>query len=334
MFVSLALRRAAIAADGRIRPTGVLTDGRGALDGLAFSLREAPLRRPLQGLLGSVAGSLLVMGGFVGLGRMADRGLRLREWGRRLRAVDGRALLRDRAGEPPVLLLRSFDEEEMRDPRPLSFFMPRYEETLSRVLGKFGPVITIGRPGDELGFLGAGRLYVSDREWQQAVRHFMCCAGAVVIIVGRSEGLWWEIREALAVVPRERLLFVFPHAYVPERARTGGRSEFYESWNLPRRLRDNMGRERTQRYEIFRQRVGGLVAEGLPQELGDAICLDFTRNGRVRLLDPKSPGVIRYLFGPGTNIVADLLFWHYRPYRFDMARTLWPFVAKLYETTG
>jgi hypothetical protein len=44
----------------------------------------------------------------------------------------------------------------MREPRPLTLNMRRYEESLSRTLGKFGPVITIGRSGDALGFLGAG----------------------------------------------------------------------------------------------------------------------------------------------------------------------------------
>jgi hypothetical protein len=209
--------------------------------------------------------------------------------------------------------------------------MRRYEESLSRALGKFGPVITIGRPGDALGFLGAGRLYVSNADWQQAVRHFIRCAGVIVIIVGRTEGLWWEISEALRVVPRERLLFIFPYAYLPEGARSGARSEFYERWNLPRRLRDTTDQERRERYQKFRQRMAVLITDELPQELGMALCLDFARDGRIRLLDPKYPSVMRYLLPfTGANIVVDLFV--HRRYRFDMARTVWPFLSKLYET--
>jgi hypothetical protein len=192
-------------------------------------------------------------------------------------------------------------------------------------------VITIGRPGEQLGFLGAGRLYISNPDWQQAVRHFMHYAGAVVIVVGKTEGLWWEIAEAFRIVSRERLLFIFPYAFVPEASRFGGRSEFYTAWNVTAGLRDAMDRERRDRYQNFRQRMKPLVAEELPQQLGKAICLDFGRDGRVRLLQPRYPGAVRYFFGPfgGTNVLADLAF---RRYRFDMSRTVWPFVEKLYET--
>jgi hypothetical protein len=275
----------------------------------------------------------MMLAGFYLLGRLADRGLEQRERGRRLRAVDGRALLRGRPGDPPVLLLRSFAEEETREARPLAFLMRRYEESLSRSLSKYGPVIAIGRPGDALGFLGAGRLYVSDADWQEAVRHFMRCAGAVVIIVGQTEGLWWEISEVFKLVARERLLFVFPYSYMPQRSSSWKTSEFYVAWNVPRPLRESMDRERRERYHKFRERVAGLITEDLPPELGKAICLDFSPDGRVRLLGPRYHSVGRYMLGPlgGTNVMADIF---YRRYRFNMARTVWPFVEKLYETTG
>jgi hypothetical protein len=211
--------------------------------------------------------------------------------------------------------------------------MRRYEESLSRGLSKYGPVITIGRPGDVLGFLGAGRLYVSDADWQQAVRHFMRCAGAVAIIVGRTEGLWWEISEVFKIVARERLLFIFPYSYVPQRAGSWTRSEFYAGWNVPRQLRESIDQERRERYQKFRQRIAGLITQELPPELGKAICLDFLPDGRARLLGPRYHSVARYMLGPlgGTNVLADIF---YRRYRFDLARTVWPFVAKLYETIG
>jgi hypothetical protein len=89
-----------------------------------------------------------------------SKGAELRDRGRRLRARDARSLIQ-RPGERPVLLLRSFDDEELVDPRPASLLQRRYEENLSSALSHLGPVITVGRPGDSLGFAGAARFYVS-----------------------------------------------------------------------------------------------------------------------------------------------------------------------------
>ena len=131
----------------------------------------------------------------------------MRNHGRRLRyklAVSLRA-----NEEAPVLLLRSFNDDELLDPRPLDFFQPRYEETLLSALSSLGPAVCIGRPKDSLGFGGAARLYVSDDTWQQAVRYFMQRARAVVIVVGRTDGLLWEIATAMDVVDRTALLYCF-----------------------------------------------------------------------------------------------------------------------------
>jgi len=66
----------------------------------------------------------------------------------------------------------------------------------------------VGKPGDSLGFAGASRFYVSEENWQRAIRYLMTHTAAVVIIMGRTEGLWWEIETALAFAPRDRLLFL------------------------------------------------------------------------------------------------------------------------------
>jgi hypothetical protein len=85
------------------------------------------------------------------------------------------------------------------EPRPLNLFQQRYEENLSRALKQLGTVITVGRPGDPLGFAGAARFYVSQDNWQDAIRYLMTHTAAVVIVVGRTEGLWWEIGTAPGV---------------------------------------------------------------------------------------------------------------------------------------
>ena len=109
----------------------------------------------------------ILVGGFVAIVG-ASEGMRWRERGRRLRYTSALTL---RTGKKPVLLLRSFHDEELLDPRPLDFFQRRYEENLTRTLQALGPVLCIGRPNDRLGFGGAARLYVSDAHWQKAVCH-------------------------------------------------------------------------------------------------------------------------------------------------------------------
>jgi hypothetical protein len=74
-------------------------------------------------------------------------GVRLRDRGRRFRARDARTLLQ-RPGERPVLLLRSFDDEALADPRLMNFFQRRYEESLSRVLKRLGRSLPWGAPAN------------------------------------------------------------------------------------------------------------------------------------------------------------------------------------------
>jgi hypothetical protein len=204
------------------------------------------------------------VGGFLLIFGMSE-GMRLRERGRRFRYT--RAVV-PRTGEEPVLLLRTFSDDELLDPRPLAFFQHRYEETLTRTLHKLGPVVCIGRPHD-LGFGGAARLYVSDEHWQEAVCHLMRRAIATVIVVGRTEGLWWEITTAMKAVERARLLFFFP--YVSKTHRSGSRIadllEFASRWNLSRRRYNQMEAERQARYQIFRKRFAAECNHSLPAEL-------------------------------------------------------------------
>jgi hypothetical protein len=136
---------------------------------------------------------------------------RLAVYGRRLRQPDAPSVLA-RDPRPPVLFLRSFRDEDIVDltSRTGRGSMRRSEEALCTALRRVGPVIAIGRPGEHLPETGAARLYVGDHDWQKAVRHFLAQAAAVVIVVGTSPGVWWEIDAALESVDRRRLLFFFP----------------------------------------------------------------------------------------------------------------------------
>lgn len=255
-----------------------------------------------------------------------SEGMRLRDRGRRLRYMRAVSL---KTRKKPVLLLRSFGDDDLLDPRPLDFFQPRFEETLTRTLQKLGPVVCIGRPNDSLGFGGAARLYVSDEHWQEAVRHFMERAVAVVIVVGRTEGLRWEITTAMTAVDPARLLFFFP--YASRTLRTGSRwADFWEfvgRWNAWRRY-NQIEAERRERYQEFRKRFAGQFSHPLPEDPGRALFLDFLPDGTGRLHGPRHKAPWKYAFFLG-NVLVDYMPGPIGRLRFDVGRTLQPFLSKL-----
>ena len=122
-------------------------------------------------------------------------GVRFIARGRRMRAIPAVDLLR-KDTRAPVLFLRSFEDDDLIDPTPRmvpmgDLFQQRYEEWLSNPLYAIGPVISIGRPGDKLALLGGARLFVPDHAWQSAIEYLRERAAAVILMVGRTEGVWW-----------------------------------------------------------------------------------------------------------------------------------------------
>jgi TM2 domain-containing membrane protein YozV len=89
------------------------------------------------------------------------------------------------------------------------------EQEMADLLDAVGPVVAIGKPGEPLPELGAARLYVSDDQWQAKVQELMRKSRLVVLRLGSSPGLLWEIEQVLAQLPRQRLvLAVLGHAVV------------------------------------------------------------------------------------------------------------------------
>jgi hypothetical protein len=225
---------------------------------------------------------------------------------------------------PPVLYLRSFDDDAAPDmTESVIPFAPveTIETRLSQVFRPIGPVVSIGRPGERLPEIGASRLYVSDDVWQQAVIHFLQRAVAVVILVGRSTGVTWEIETTLLTVPRERILFVFPFLLprekrtrwrIKESTRPRGRGDDSVSEAALAELR----REHDARYASFRERFGSLLTSGLPISLQGSVFLDFLPDGLPRVLPRRQPLFIRRRRDrQGITL--------------DYDRALRPFVAKL-----
>lgn len=246
--------------------------------------------------------------------------------GRRMRAVPATTLLAEGA-RAAVLFLRSFDDDDLIDPTPRmvplgDFFERRYEESLCSALEHVGPMVSIGRPGNKLAQLGGARLFVPDHAWQAAVEHLRKRAAAVVLVVGRTEGLWWEIQSSMREVPLERLLFFFPYVEEAQRRRSIWQRFFHVNPSrmpLSRKAYTRMEAERQSRYELFREHVQPLIPAPLPEALGTSQFIDFTVDGTPRLLPTVRPWwrPVTFFTPSSARMIANL------------QRTLQPFVDKL-----
>jgi hypothetical protein len=283
---------------------------------------EQPKRRSVpRGLGVFVIGILLIVGGGLLYGSLSTRsgpagllpplivfgaagyaGNRLLRRSRKLLTIDAY----DRIAydvRPPVLYLRSFgdDERRYRTPffrnrgkrlsSPFELLMGRfstYEERLAHALKRFGPVVAIGNPSDPTPALGASRAYVGDDEWKDRVMDLLGRAGLVVVQIGDSQGLAWEIAQVVARVEPERLLLSLP----------------LEPKRIDRPDRD--------RYERFRTGPGANVfPQALPVDPGSALFIHFGPDWAPRLFSPlakpsseagqpstKTLSALRSEFGP------------------------------------
>lgn len=123
-------------------------------------------------------------------------------------------------GRDPVLLLRSFEDDalEVRVPTARDFVAhafagdvySRFEELVAWRSWSIGPVLTYGQPGTVLQPLGAARSYHDDDGWQDAIARDAETARAIVLVVGRSPGLYWEIEDICERGLLAKAIFVLP----------------------------------------------------------------------------------------------------------------------------
>jgi hypothetical protein len=223
-------------------------------------------------------------------------------YGKKLRTVAAHDALRA-DNRAPILYLRSFDHDGTTLPgratgEPLFMTL---EERISRSLGSLGPFVAIGKPGESLPELGAARMYVEDNDWQKAVDGLVAQAQLVVIRVGTSKGVQWEIQTALRNVAPERLIFFFGYGF------DDTASQVNES--LSKRLRrfaqrhltsfqvffPNVGCSNRQlQYNIFRELTNNCFCPPLPETIGHAFFLYFDSQWNAFFYDfhlPKIYGV-------------------------------------------
>jgi hypothetical protein len=116
---------------------------------------------------------------------------------------------------PPILFLRSFVDDELK---PFEGLSQAYtlEEIVTEQFWPFGPVIAIGRPGEPLPLPGAARQYLLNQEWRSRVSELCGVAQMIVIVIGKSPGLRWELQQVISQGHASKLLLVGPRATIEE----------------------------------------------------------------------------------------------------------------------
>jgi hypothetical protein len=117
-----------------------------------------------------------------------------------------------------------------------------------------GPMVAIGRPGEDLMTLGAARAYLSDEDWQDFVIDLLHGSRLVLLQVEASEGTWWEFAQCLGTVPLDRIVLLLT-------ARFGSQ----------------------QRYDEMRILALETLGFSLPRNIGDAAFIYFEPDGTCRL---------------------------------------------------
>lgn len=184
--------------------------------------------------------------------------------GRQLRASTATAVM-TRDPRPPILYFRPFGDDKF------SYFSLNFtfEEILATVFHDAGPVVAIGRPDESLPPMGAARMWVGNEHWQTAVTSLLERAGVVIIRPGVTPGVLWEVREAIRLVPPERLVIALP---TPGRAKNGDP-------------------QRQETYARFREVAGGVFPVPLPESIEKAAFLTFRADWTPELsaaVDPQS----------------------------------------------
>jgi hypothetical protein len=133
--------------------------------------------------------------------------------GKKLAARRAQDQLREDA-RPPIILLRSFQDDELLFERWHVAFLLQpevsFEEVLAPVCANYGPVIAIGRPGEQAPPAGFGRYWVPDVAWRDKVVGLLEECYKVVVIAGETHGLAWEVSQLFALGIPEKVILVIP----------------------------------------------------------------------------------------------------------------------------
>lgn len=186
----------------------------------------------------------------------------------------------------PILFLRPFEIDQLyvSNRHFLSkrkFSIKSYEELLKKAVKNLGPFVAIGKPGDKLAPLGAARAYVDDDNWQETVIKLFKKAKLVLIFIDESEGVLWELENAIKYLPPDKVILCLP---------------------LNRRG-DKLDKEK---YKDFLKNHHSIFASTLPESIGEAQFIYFGKNWTPHLLSPKSSQIITDIQGDDSEKILTL----------------------------
>ncbi len=142
-------------------------------------------------------------------------------------SVEGGESVLKRDTRPPVLYLRSFNDEvedrsmakyvkniSTSNKKDLALTMPsvgfREQDALGYVFRKIGPYIALGKPGEKLPELGSSKIYVPNESWQNAIRDYFKKSILIIFRAGKTEGLKWELQELVQTVAPRKIVMILP----------------------------------------------------------------------------------------------------------------------------
>jgi len=169
---------------------------------------------------------------------------------------------------PPILFLRTFDEDDLWVKASNLFDRivfahrrrrARLEEAVADESFAYGPVIALSNPKLNLQPLGAARENVSDDHWQDYVTRYIEESQFVILCLGKTDNVRWEIGRILALDAAEKLIVVLPTSYPSDRTITEVSPVLAERLGIPDGDYELARLKRT-RAIYFDRRRGGHVA--------------------------------------------------------------------------
>jgi len=112
---------------------------------------------------------------------------------------------------PPILFLRPFDIDETLS----DFFkgekrVESQENLIVNFFDGFGPVVTIGQPGEKVPSRGAARFYFHGEDWKTEIIKLIDQSRFVLVALGDSPGISYELKMVVEKIPPERILLFLP----------------------------------------------------------------------------------------------------------------------------
>jgi hypothetical protein len=122
---------------------------------------------------------------------------------------------------PRILLLRSFYDDTVELPYARSWGQAvlglklsrvRLEEAIVEVAYRYGPVGALQDPNSHLKPLGAARDLATSQDWQTRIQNALLDASVVIMVLGLTPGLRWELHTIRELGVLNKTIFIFPPA--------------------------------------------------------------------------------------------------------------------------